>query len=230
MYYFEATQRLNILFLGFPIGGILQAQTDETRDNRYFASSELPHNLFASYMVQDAVHTVKAQMLSVATAPNEMRHIRRKLAQRWIMNWLRGRPEPRHVRFHVTATVLIWDHDHHRILVGADKLILPSVHCTGKRAPWLELQHVLEHRYHIKGTLLRWVGVWQDPLENQIDLVFSTTVHAIVLPPKMIWVVPRNAGLSERDFIYTQKTPSQYSESNVWLEVKSDPLPTIIQV
>jgi len=127
LYYFEATRRMNILFVGFSIGGTLQAQTDETRDNRYFALSELPSNLFASYMAQDAVHQVKARTLSIATAPAEIRRIRRKLARRWIMNLLQGRPEPRHVPFQVTATALIWDQDHHRLLVEADRLRLPQV-------------------------------------------------------------------------------------------------------
>jgi ADP-ribose pyrophosphatase YjhB (NUDIX family) len=73
LYYFEATRRMNILFVGFSIGGTLQAQTDETSDNRYFALSELPSNLFASYMAQDAVRQVEARTLSIATAPAEIR-------------------------------------------------------------------------------------------------------------------------------------------------------------
>ncbi len=231
LYYFEATRRMNILFVGFSIGGTLQAQTDETRDNRYFALSELPSNLFASYMAQDAVHQVKARTLSIATDPAEIRRIRRKLARRWIMNLLQGRPEPRHVPFHVTATALIWDQDHHRLLVEGDRLGLPQVICRGQRAPWLDLQQVLESRYHIQGVSLRWVGIWQDPLHNQIDLVFATTTHPAVTPsPQLSWVDPRNAGLSERDFTCAQKTSPQYSESNVWLGLKDNPLPTIVQV
>ncbi|MGV2435539.1 MAG UNVERIFIED_CONTAM: hypothetical protein LVT10_12205 [Anaerolineae bacterium] len=37
----------------------------------------------------------------------------------------------------------------------------------------MDLQQVLESRYHIQGASLRWVGIWQDPLHNQIDLVFA---------------------------------------------------------
>ncbi|MFZ4826554.1 MAG: NUDIX domain-containing protein [Phototrophicaceae bacterium] len=230
LYYFEATSRLNVLFVGFPIAGTLQAQTDETRDNRYFTPSELPNNLFATYMAQDAVHQVKARTLSIATPPAEMRRIRRRLAQRWVMNWLRGRPEPRHVPFHVTATALIWDHDHNRLLVDGENLTLPHVLCRGQRAPWLDLQHKLESHYHIQGASLRWVGIWQDPLQNQIDLVFATTVHTLLPSSRLNWVIPRNTGLSERHFSYAQKTSTQYSESNVWLGLKDDPLPSIVQV
>jgi hypothetical protein len=43
-----------------------------------------------------------------------------------MMNLLQGRPEPRHVPFQVTATALIWDRDHHRLLVEGDRLRLPK--------------------------------------------------------------------------------------------------------
>jgi 8-oxo-dGTP pyrophosphatase MutT (NUDIX family) len=34
LYYWQGFQRLNILFAGWPLGGDLQARTDETLDNQ----------------------------------------------------------------------------------------------------------------------------------------------------------------------------------------------------
>ena len=110
LYYFQATQRMNVLYAGRPAGGALADKTDESTDNRYFPPTALPDSLFADYMVTDAARAGDPPTLHVHTTPPlEMLKLRLKLAQRWVSNLLSGRPEPRHVRFDVLAVCLVWD-------------------------------------------------------------------------------------------------------------------------
>jgi len=154
LYYFSATRRLNVLYAARPVGGEVAERTAEATANRYFELSQLPEDLFAAYMVHDAARADGASLHIHTTPIWEVILLRLKLARRWVSNWLRGQPEPQHVRFNVFAVCLAWDEASGQ-LKGEWR-----VPVSGETAPWAAFQGA------------KWVGVWQNTSLNQIEFVF----------------------------------------------------------
>ncbi|MEL6150577.1 MAG: NUDIX domain-containing protein [Chloroflexota bacterium] len=217
LYYFEATQRLNVLYAAFPVGGEITDRTDESTANRYFSPGDLPESLFAVYMVHDAA-AEKHRALHIHTTPRmEIAMLRLKLARRYVLNYLRGRPEPKHVRFNVRAVAVIWDEPHKRILTmpGKHSRVLPYVPCDGNRAPWEELAHGLR-RWLDAAPKLHWAGVWQDTTTDAIEFVFAATVDEHSIATAAEWQSARNAALVGRDAQYISRIKATYRQETVW--------------
>lgn len=101
LYYYQGWQRMNILFEAKYIGGNLQQETFETRENRFFSPHELPPGNIDKLMVDDVLQNVTSCMSVIALPNDELRRLKPKLAWRWLKNFLTGHMEPRHVQFNV---------------------------------------------------------------------------------------------------------------------------------
>lgn len=230
-YYFQATHRLNILYAGFPVGGAVQTKTDESKANRYFSPESLPQNLFASYMVSDAANDVQKVLHIHITPIQQVLMLRLKLARRWLWNLLRGRLEPKHVRFDVRAVAVIWNPAHKRILTmaGAHEQVLPFVQCNGTQAPWVQLSHGIRQWFHVQPQL-HWVGVWQQPGENRIEFVFATTIDETQLARDVTWTASQNSALIGRDAAYVQRIKSSYPQEQIWTIIETDTAPAQVRL
>lgn len=217
LYYFEATQRLNLLFVAEPIGGEVVNSTDESTGNQYFAAGDLPRTLFAEYMAHNAF-AGKTALHIHTTPPLEMLQLRFKLGQRWLMNLLRGHPEPRHIRFDVHAVAVIWDVTHRHVLVSSEGYRHSAVNCSGKQAPWIELGMTLKHEL-VDEVTLRWVGIWQQPQTNRIDLVFAATATASVVSDSLKWLPAAATNVPQPDADYIRFTQPEYKQAPVWVLV-----------
>jgi ADP-ribose pyrophosphatase YjhB (NUDIX family) len=221
LYYFQASQRMNILFSGVPIGGELQTQTDEARDNRYFWPSSLPEKVFGRELIQDAAHDIGNFLRATITPSAEMRKIRRQLAVRWVKNLLRGTPEPRHVRFEVNAVGMIWDQAHRQLLTlqGKRTPTLPRVRCDGRNAPWEALSDGIAMQVKKKTRIQdwHWVGVWQQPSANKLEFVFAATVNEQDFAHHNGWTSIQNSALMGNDDLYLARTRPTYRSERVWI-------------
>lgn len=220
LYYFQATQRLNVLYAAFPVGGEVAKQTDESKDNRFFSLGALPENLFAAYMAHDAADDTKKR-LNIHTTPQwEIFKLRLKLGWRWLFNLLRGKPEPRHVRFDVSAVAVIWNPTHRRVLTmpGRHEQVLPFVRCDGSQAPWVALGSEIQRCFNLEPQL-HWVGTWQQPDDDCIELVFAATVEESQLAQ---WTTAQNSALIGRDAIYVQRTKPTYQQEQIWTIIETD--------
>jgi hypothetical protein len=169
--------------------------------------------------------------LYIHTTPQiEILKLRLKLAQRYVMNALRGRPEPKHVRFDVRAVAVIWDESHRRILTqhGHAERELLSVQCTGNYAPWVELEVGIQRwlKVHPK---FHWVGVWQNPAEDAIEFIFATTVNEHSVASSAEWQTAQNAALLGRDAQYISQIKSTYAQDRVWSLAHQPQSATIVQ-
>lgn len=230
LYYFAATRRLNVLYEAFPVGGELVQQTDETRANQYFVPKEMPVGVFGGYMAVHAATPTRKVLYVHETPPDEIRRVRRKLARRWVTNLLRGKPEPRHVRFHVQAVGLLFDTAHRRLLTlpGHRERVLPFVACMGDDAPWLELVSGVQAAFGLTPHF-HWVGVWQDVSRDAIELVFAATVPESTLPPGAEWSTAQTAALLDRDAAYIDRVKASYPIDPVWTITEPvDELPSMV--
>lgn len=222
LYFWPGFQRLNVLYAGWPLGGALQARTDETRDNQYIVPESLPTMLHAQ-QVQAALADCRSQPDIITLSPADLRRMKRTLSLRWLKNLLRGRPEPKFPQFHVRAVAVIWDNDFRRVLTVTGKRgqTLPRVSCQGLRAPWGELQDRV--RQHCKvNPALQWVGVWQDAPRNLLELVFAASVPEKPLPVSVVWTNIQNAALGDRDLGYVERVQPTYINDAVWSLVYDD--------
>lgn len=230
LYYFQATQRLNVLYTAFPVGGELVHRTEETTENLYFHLDTLPGSLFAAYMAQDAAAD-QLKALHIHHTPRlEIIKLRLNLARRYVMNLLRGRPEPKHVRFHVRVVGVIWDEAHRRVLTvpGKHEQVLPFLTCDGRQAPWLALQRGVKTWFGIQPDF-SWVGIWQQPTQNAIELIFAATAEQEqqLLAHHAEWTAVQNAALIGRDAQYVQRIKPTYRDDPVWTIVHEDEIAAI---
>ena len=225
LYYLAATRRLNILFAARAVGGEVVSETAESRDNRYFALGDIPDEMFGAYMAQDAAFAKTGVVYIHRTPPAQIRQVRRKLAWRWVKNLLRGQPEPRHVRFDVTAVAVIWEPVHHRLLAVAasEGVTLPRVGCPGEVAPWVALKTHL-NRFVRADVKLKWVGLWQHLPGDHVEFVFTGVAPAEDdIPPDAKggadWMVGSNAPLIGRDVEIVRRTRAIVTDATPWIEV-----------
>jgi 8-oxo-dGTP diphosphatase len=233
LYYLQATGRLNILFSAYPIGGDVQSVTDESRDNRYYQLSSMPDNVFGAEMARDAFEPNSTVLSVIRTPTDEIRKIRRKLAWRWIKNLLRGRLEPRHVRFDVRAVAVLLDSTGQRVLCLHQQhgMALPCVQCTGERSPWVALAAEVRCLTGSEVTLA-WVGLWQQPERNHIEFIFAATLSnpaSHISSPDVDWTVAQNAALVGRNAAYVMKVMRpEMVQPPVWMMIGDEPIPDVI--
>ncbi|MEQ8674998.1 MAG: NUDIX hydrolase [Aggregatilineales bacterium] len=168
LYYTTRWNRLTMVFLARMVGGELKPQSAETLENRFFTWSEIPHDLFHAQQLRDSLigKTVSRVM---ETNDEEYARLRRTFAMRWVKNLISGNPEPRYPQFTVNAVGLMWDPQHLGVLNNGDQL--PRVTCDGESAPWDQLAAM-----YMPDGVFEWVGLYQDPANNLIEFIFSTTV------------------------------------------------------
>lgn len=219
LYYAVGWNRLTVLYAGWPLGGELRQRTAETRANGFFAPDALP-KLWRPEMVQDALAEVRPPPRALATDPADLRRARRRLAWRWLVNLLRGRPEPRFARFHVRSVAVIRDESFRRVLTlpGRRGRVLPRVICDGACAPWdvladrLGQEHGLLLRLHI-------AGIWQDLARDRVEFVFAASAPEKDLPGAAEWSIVQHAALGDRDLVYTERVLPTFATDPIWTVV-----------
>lgn len=235
LYYANGWQRLTVLYIGWTLGGELLQQTAETRANKFFPPNRLPQQTFRPGMVTDALaHT--RPFPHIATTPQpELQRIKWKLRWRWVKNLLQGRPEPRYTRFTVQAVAVIWDETHQRVLTlpGTRARVLPRIVCDGETAPWQQLANEI-HRYFKGELVFQWVGLWQNPAGDSLELIFSATVSPIELAHGAEWSSADTAALMGLDAEYVTRIQPTYLTDDVWTMQytfghESVPKPIVIQ-
>jgi 8-oxo-dGTP pyrophosphatase MutT (NUDIX family) len=217
LYFLRGWQRLNVLYSGWVLGGILLSHTDETRCNKFFALSDMPRMNWP-FLVQHVFSEPDLRTYVVEMEPQEFRCIRWRLRGRWLWNLLRGRPEPRFPKFQVRTVGLVWNQTHQRILVldSLGKTILPTVECDGHSAPWDALSNVV-YRQSGHRLTFRWVGLYEDVARNRIDLIFAATAdEEVELPVGVEWLVARTAPLSQLEVDMISRVKSTYHHDSVW--------------
>jgi ADP-ribose pyrophosphatase YjhB (NUDIX family) len=243
LYYLAGWGRMNVLYLAKPRKGKLR-KTDESRDNRFFPLDALP-SMPLRVITEDAATYVKSDFDPVdfdsepkpIVVPNDsriqrqyrplprilrlssgdMRALKLRLVWRYVMNALRGRPEPKFPRFDVRATAVIWNATH-RVLTmrGNDDLrALPHIVCDGSNAPWEQLASAVEERTGINAAL-QWSGVWQDAGHNRLEFVFGAVVPNADLFRAGEWSSPRNAVLDDHDAQYVARVKPPFAEEPIW--------------
>ncbi len=197
LYYQQGRSRLNVLFLARPTGGTLRTVTDESRDNRFFASEALPSNLFGDFMAKDAL-AGHSRLHVLVTPPAVLRRVQRQLAWRYVKNLLTGRPEPRWPRFEVHASLAVLDRLTGTVLANDlpdGTRSLPGCRVSGSSAPWEQVRAYVRDQYGIyelRTAELRWIGLYEHPPRRVIEFIF----HAEIAPVSRIsergiaWTLP----------------------------------------
>ncbi len=203
LYYLDGWRRVNVLFQGRAIGGKLQGKTLETHDNQFVDVDHLPPlfppNIYAHL---SSLQRSNTQILSMSKI--RLWWMRLRLGRRYIQNWLQRRPEPRFPIFQISASALIWNPHSQTILTSQDAQslrVLPRIHCEGNLPPWQALSTFLKSQFAMD-VPLRWVGLWEDPMNHTIEFVFSGIFHEVVTPKRFhggAWLLPRNTAFSDHD-------------------------------
>jgi ADP-ribose pyrophosphatase YjhB (NUDIX family) len=220
LYYLAGWQRMNVLYFAKPRGGKLR-KTDETHDNQFFPLDSLPPmplNVIADDVAAYVNGSPRPLPRVIDTPPSEMRRLRMRLRMRYIMNVLRGRPEPKFPRFDVRAAAVIWNEATRRILTlrGRDDLrALPRIVCDADHAPWEQLAEMVEERTGIN-TELQWAGVWQNVRQNRLEFVFGAAVPNADLFRAGEWSSPRNTVFDDRDAQYVTRVKPTFASEPVW--------------
>ncbi len=235
LYYADGWQRLTVLYMGWTLGGELLQQTAETRANTFFPPDHLPQPIFQPGMVADALSNTRPLPQIVTTPQTELRRIKWTLYWRWVKNLLQGRPEPRYTRFTVQAVAVIWDETHQRVLTqsGTRARILPRIVCDGDSAPWQQLANEVHHCFKARLTF-QWVGLWQNPAGDSLELIFAATVPQIALEHGAEWSSADTAALMGLDAEYVTRIQPTYLTDDVWTMQytfghESVPAPIVIQ-
>ncbi len=216
LYYLAGWERMNIVYVGWPLGGELRDKTSETRANRFFEADVLPDMLWP-ITVLDALAETRHKPRIIQTPAEELRQVKNQLRWRWVKNLMSGRPEPRFPHFDVQAVGLIWDDTHQRVLTlpSAYGRTLPRVVCDGQAAPWVQLSDFIRMQTDLD-VPLRWVGLWQDTMVNKLEFVFAMTVEETELAGEAEWSVTRNAALQGLDAAYIEQVKASFPRDPVW--------------
>lgn len=241
LYYSPDWRRMNVLYLGRPVGGHLRQTTSETRANRFFTPDSLPDAMLRwhSIFINDAFSDVVA--LRILTSPRlSLYKLKIQLTWRWFKNWLRGYPEPSFPRFDVWGVLLLVEPDAHRVLtVPAGNLrTLPRVLCHGNQAPWIQvIQHLQQYGdvdpavIRAATQFVRWVGLWQHPEHNTLEFVFATRAPLILPDIEAVrWEAVRNAALTGIDRLYVEQWMAASDLNRVWSRVVGQDTFTTITV
>jgi 8-oxo-dGTP diphosphatase len=210
LFYWKGWDRLNVLYRARPVGGTLLQRTFETRQNQFFPVDQLPAMLDAA-LIQAAVSASSEEAVApqIQTTPAaQLRRVRWALRHRYVGNLLRGKPEPRHVRFNIQTVGIIVDARRTRLLVESrtDGDHLPRLICDGS-PPWQQL----EKYTGIEQPGWKWAGLWQQPDVNQLEFVFKCQTNTGNTPAssaKLHQKDIRNGilSLNDRDRAYLRQT------------------------
>lgn len=208
LYFQQGRGRLNVLYEARPIGGELLQKTDETRANGFFAPNDLPDNLFGDFAIQD-VYAGGNHLYTIETPPEKLREINRKLALRWVFNFLRGKPEPAYPDLRVNAALAIWDESQQRVLsvpIEGDQWLL-RLPLDGKESPWEKLRQQIEKECQWRDIEIRWTGIVQNPREDLILFVFETMVPSEYFCSSLQWTYLSDPMLLkvDRDYLNTMR-------------------------
>ncbi len=216
LYYWAGWQRLNIVYVGWPLGGELLQRTPETRANRYFAPHDVPAMPW-SLPALDALAGTRHKPRVLEMSPGERRLTKLKLRWRWVKNALAGRPEPAFPPFDVSAVAVIWEDAFRRVLTLDDRrgYALPRVTCSGVVSPWQELADRVRQQCGIYPAF-RWVGLWQDASRDRIEFVFAATMRETELSGGGMWATTRNTPLGDRDVEYVGRVKPTYARDAIW--------------
>lgn len=194
--YFQAGRaRMNVLYAGKWAGGTLRQQTDETQENRFFALSDFPPNVFADYMAKDAL-AGGAHLHVLETPAEELSLIRRKLAVRWLKNLLAGHPEPRWARFGVQASLAVVNSvtgDVLSELYSNGQRVLMGLNVSGNAPIWEQVQRYVRDKYslyELREASIRWAGVYHNRTKGALEFVFATeiTPHSALRGQALAWI------------------------------------------
>lgn len=177
LYYWAGWNRLNVLYAAQAVGGTLHGRTAETRANRFFAPDALPAG-HGGDQARDALALHAKPVLRVIDTPlAERRAIRRQLRRRYVVNLLRGRPEPRFARFTVEAVAVIRSRDDARLLAigGHGRDALPRIICGGESSPWNALAQTCQPYLSISPEFT-WSGLLEAPDKRRLTFIFVATV------------------------------------------------------
>ncbi len=222
LYYMMGWNRLNILFRGRAVGGVLLPRTSEARANMFFPRPAFP-SVPLGQVLQDALedHPVPPRVIDPGRA--QLRRMRRRMALRYVWNVMRGRPEPRYPVFEVCASAVIYHRDSGHILTirgakssAGEMRELPRVVCGGEKSPWDALSDDLNQRFGIS-VELRWAGLWQDAPNSRIELVFS----AEFAPKNELfrageWSSLRNTAFSDLDNLIVARMRQRSEPFRIW--------------
>jgi 8-oxo-dGTP pyrophosphatase MutT (NUDIX family) len=198
LYYYAGWRRMNVLYVARASAGELVQATYETRANGFFAHDALPAPLIDTLLVRD-VFEQQPHLAHIEVSPSEFRRLRRKFAWRWVMNFLRGQPEPRYPRFTIHASLAMRDDEDNVLsLPNTDgSRILPGLECDGESPIWEQVRKYARDTYdlyELRHSQLRWLGLFQNPAKNRLEFIFATRLAvATPLTSKMLQRTPINS-------------------------------------
>ncbi len=228
LYYLAGWERLNILFAARPVGGSLLSQSDETTNNRFFAADAMPEMLWRGAALDAlAERRPLPQVMTIPAA--ELRRVKARLRWRWLMNWLRRRPEPRFPVFQVSTVGVIWNKSRQRLLTlpGAVGRQLPRVFADRRTAPWQQLSAYVQGRTGYD-ALFQWVGVWQDVMHDRLEFIFAATIGEQEILRGGEWTLARAAALTEQEMEYVERVKPGYHVDPIWL-IRAEAAPNTLQ-
>lgn len=227
LYYLPEWRRMNILCVLYPIGGKLADKTEETRENRYFSQKELPKNTFFVDTINAALRD-QAERLPPQTLSIDRRawvNLRLKFAWRWMVNLLRGRPEPRYPIFKISAAVMLFNRKRDRIFVFPSRdgfgYQLPRRNAHGESSLWDQLGLAVSQTCGASPSL-QWAGVWQDPSRNKLEFVFVGMMPERENDSAGQWVT-LNSGLTDHDARYIEQMTHAENQL-IWSLIENDEL------
>jgi hypothetical protein len=211
------------------VGGRLLQVTEETGDNRYFAHDELPESLFGPDYVGHALADVRPMPQTVNLSRTRTLQTQVLLRWRWVRNLLRGRPEPRFARFTVRAVAAIYSEDHQRIItLPKDRgRSLPRVGCDGRSAPWVQLGQLLRQICPAEFDL-QWVGLWQEPDTDTLELAFAASIPTLALNGQAEWSYAQNAPVDSADSEYIRRIQGNPATTPAWMVISQPAYDVII--
>jgi ADP-ribose pyrophosphatase YjhB (NUDIX family) len=226
--YLAGWRRVNVVFRAHPSGGELLDRSAEARANHFFSADALPQMPSAS-VVRAALAgaALESNCLVVSVKRWAAVWLRLRLGWRWVLNRLRGQPEPGFPPFSIRAIAVLWDQRGQRVLTlpgpgyqpadsASASRMLPRVVCSGDAAPWDALAGDLERRIGVRPTL-RWVGIWHDVERGRLEFVFAAALWVSDLPVAAEWSTARSVALSDRDRAYVTHVKPDVRADPVWL-------------
>ncbi len=229
LYYLAGWRRMNVLYAGFPVGGMLLDRTRETRSIRYFSDGSLPQGVLGA---KDAQASIRPAPRIIATTRQQLWRLRLRFGWRWVVNRLSGHPEPKFPQFNVRAVAVILGESGKRVLTlpgpnysPSDSVVgsrtLPRVLCDGDTPPWEQLaQHV--NRAIAAPLAFQWVGLWEDAERGMYEFVFAATLPERGIPSAAQWTTVRNGAFSDRDVAYVERVKLSYARDPVWTILSQD--------
>jgi ADP-ribose pyrophosphatase YjhB (NUDIX family) len=207
LYYQQGRSRTDVLYRAAPIGGELFSKTDETLENRFFATDNLPEIPFGKFYI-DHAYTDKTYLYTIETPCLELLKLDLQLRWRWLKNLLAGRPEPKFPQFTINAVGILFNQRRNQVIAYDDKLLREISNGN------IPIQENLRSVYPLQMNW-EWVGLYQNPQTDTIDFVFMAIEHAV----SSMWKNPSDlTSVHERKYVEL----SVKQRKGVWLLTQED--------